>query len=101
VKNRIDPAVERAVLDFAFEQPAYGQLRVSNELRKRSAGLAVDGKPQPAHQQPLFPTKLHISSSSAASTCFHRTISASTALAPAIYQRLTLLVVFSVFLKRR
>ena len=35
VKKRVDPAVEQAVLDFAFEQPAYGQLRVSNELRKR------------------------------------------------------------------
>ena len=36
VKNRVDPAVEQAVLDSAFEQPACGQLRVSNELRKRS-----------------------------------------------------------------
>ena len=37
VKNRIGPAVEQAVLDFAHEQPAYGQLRVSNELRKCGA----------------------------------------------------------------
>jgi len=31
-KNRVDPAAERAALDFAREQPAYGQPRVSNEL---------------------------------------------------------------------
>ncbi|MCL2810215.1 MAG: IS481 family transposase, partial [Treponema sp.] len=27
--------VEQHVLEFAYEQPAYGQLRVSNELKKR------------------------------------------------------------------
>jgi transposase InsO family protein len=32
--NRVDPAVEKAVLDIAIEYPAYGQLRVSNELKK-------------------------------------------------------------------
>jgi hypothetical protein len=28
-KNRVNPIVEQAVVDFAYEQPAYGQLRVS------------------------------------------------------------------------
>ena len=39
IANRVDPAVERAVLDMAIEYPAYGQLRVSNELKK--AGILV------------------------------------------------------------
>ncbi len=36
VKNRVEPQIEEAVVEVAFEQPAYGQVRVSNELRKRS-----------------------------------------------------------------
>jgi len=43
VKNRVDPAVEQAVLDSAFEQPAYGQMRVSNELRKRGVFVSPSG----------------------------------------------------------
>jgi len=39
IANRVDPAVERAVLEMAIEYPAYGQLRVSNELKK--AGILV------------------------------------------------------------
>ena len=42
-KNRVDPAAERAVLDFAREQPACGQPRVSNELRKRGAFVSPSG----------------------------------------------------------
>ncbi len=34
VKNRIDSATEKAVLDYALEQLAHGQHRTSNELRK-------------------------------------------------------------------
>lgn len=41
LKNRVEPVVEQAVVGFALAQPAYGQHRVSNELRKR--GLFVSG----------------------------------------------------------
>ena len=35
LKNRVEPTIERAVVEFALEQPAHGQTRLSNELRKR------------------------------------------------------------------
>jgi hypothetical protein len=38
-KNRADPKIEQAVVEFAIEQPAYGQVRVANEIKKR--GLSV------------------------------------------------------------
>lgn len=34
-KNKIDPAVEEAVMKMAFDYPAYGQSRACNELRKQ------------------------------------------------------------------
>lgn len=34
IKNRVDPEVEKAVIAFAYDNPAFGQLRVSNELKK-------------------------------------------------------------------
>ena len=43
LKNRVDPSVEAAVLEFALEQPAYGQHRVSNELRKRAVFVSGGG----------------------------------------------------------
>jgi hypothetical protein len=42
-KNRTDPKVEQAVVDFALEQPAYGQVRVSNELKKRGMSISPAG----------------------------------------------------------
>jgi len=43
LKNRVEESVERAVLDFAFNQPAYGQLRVSNELKKKGVFISPGG----------------------------------------------------------
>jgi len=42
-KNRVAPEVEEAVVNFAFENPAFGQLRVSNELRKRGIFVSPGG----------------------------------------------------------
>lgn len=38
-KNRVEPHIEQAVVEMAVENPALGQVRVSNELRKK--GLFV------------------------------------------------------------
>lgn len=39
LKNRVPQDIEEAILALVIEQPAFGQLRVANELRKR--GLTV------------------------------------------------------------
>ena len=43
LKNRVDEATEKSVLDFAVEYPAHGQVRVSNELRKRGIFISASG----------------------------------------------------------
>jgi len=42
-KNRVDPHIEEAVLEFAHEFPAHGQVRVSNELRKKGVFVSPSG----------------------------------------------------------
>lgn len=42
-KNRTEPEVEQEVVRFAFEQPAMGQLRASNELRKKGIFISPCG----------------------------------------------------------
>ena len=42
-KNRVDETIERMVVDFAVEYPAFGQLRASNELRKRGIFVSSSG----------------------------------------------------------
>ena len=43
IKNRIEEAVEKAVVAYAVEQPAHGQQRASNELRKRGISILQAG----------------------------------------------------------
>jgi hypothetical protein len=43
VKNRVEPAIEAAVVKLAFDYPAFGQLRASNELRKLSVFISPGG----------------------------------------------------------
>lgn len=42
-KNRVDPAIEEAVLAFSLEFPAHGQVRVSNDLRKQGVFVSPSG----------------------------------------------------------
>ena len=39
LKNRVSQEIEDTIVMLAIEQPAFGQVRIANELRKR--GLAV------------------------------------------------------------
>jgi hypothetical protein len=43
LKNRVEEQVEKAVVNFATEKPAYGQLRVSNELKKQGIFVSPGG----------------------------------------------------------
>lgn len=43
IKNRVEEATEAAVTAFALEQPVFGQVRVSNELRKRGIFVSPSG----------------------------------------------------------
>ena len=42
-KNRVETQIEQAVLEFAMEYPAFGQVRVSNELRKQGVFVLASG----------------------------------------------------------
>ncbi len=43
IRNRVSEQVEQAVLEMAFEEPAYGQKRVSDELRQRGVFISPAG----------------------------------------------------------
>lgn len=43
IKNRVEPHIEQAVVEFAIAKPAYGQVRVSNELKKQGLFISPGG----------------------------------------------------------
>jgi len=43
LKNRMDPRIEEVVVAYALEEPAHGQVRSSNELRKRGTFVSPSG----------------------------------------------------------
>lgn len=43
LKNRVDDATEQAILDYVIECPAHGQVRTSNEMRKRGVFVSPSG----------------------------------------------------------
>src|SRR5512136_987135 len=43
IRNRVEEHVETAVVQFAIERPAYGQLRTSNELKKKGIFVSPGG----------------------------------------------------------
>ena len=43
VKNRVEAAIEDAVVAYAIEQLAYGQIRVANEMKKRGLFVSPGG----------------------------------------------------------
>lgn len=59
-KNRVEPYIEDAVVQMAFDYPAYGQQRVSNELRKQGIFISAVGVRcvWKRHDLEIFPKRL-------------------------------------------
>src|SRR5271157_3021365 len=43
LKNRVMPEIEQAVVELAIAEPAWGQLRMANELKKRGLSISAAG----------------------------------------------------------
>ena len=44
IKNFLDEPMEKVAFEFAIDKPAYGQLRVFNELKKRGIFISLVSK---------------------------------------------------------
>jgi predicted transcriptional regulator len=43
LKNRTPPEVEAIIVELSLDQPAYGQIRIANELRKLGQSISPAG----------------------------------------------------------
>lgn len=43
LKNRVEESIEKAVVEYAIEEPAHGQVRASNQLRKNGIFVSPSG----------------------------------------------------------
>jgi hypothetical protein len=43
LRNRVAPAIEQAVVETAIAEPAWGQVRVANELKRRGLSVSAAG----------------------------------------------------------
>jgi transposase InsO family protein len=43
LKNRVEEQIEKEVVELALEKPAYGQVRIANELAKRGHSISAAG----------------------------------------------------------
>ena len=43
LRNRVRPEIEQAVVESAISEPAWGQVRVANELKKRGLSVSAAG----------------------------------------------------------
>ena len=59
-RNRVEDFIEKAILELAIEEPAFGQVRVANELRKKGIVISAGGVRSVwmRHDLEIFPKRL-------------------------------------------
>jgi len=59
-RNRVEDFIEKAILEIAIAEPAFGQVRVANELRKQGISISAGGVRSvwQRHDLEIFPKRL-------------------------------------------